>query len=242
MEVNGAYMLSKAPAARMDADFAAVRGDQTLPDVPNPSTSTVLAVVRVTFNPSTDVTDPDGFLRLSPAAVRLKAGTHDYYPVGTLVGNTVLMQNRADDPLVIDLRQKTRTVDFVFVIDHADDDLKIGTGKDKNVNFRDGSYIEVKRYAQGDMSGSELKSDLPEASVEPDFAAGGTLGGVMRKKSVGTALMSKLGVAELTPAGGKAKPDGTPAPPKRGGSGILNKSNNSDIPSVDDAPGRQFGL
>jgi hypothetical protein len=242
--LNGVFMLSKAPppADRLDAEFSSVRGDQTLPDVPSPSSSTVLADVRVTFSPSTDVTDADGLLRLSPAAVRLKAGGHDYYPVGTLVGNTVLVQDRADDPLMIDLRGPAQTVDFLFVIDHADEDLKIDSGKDKSVRFRDNSYLEVKRYAQADLSGTELSGEVPEAKVEADFAKDGTLGGVMRKRSVGTVMLSKLGGVEQMPAGGKAKPDVTPAPPKRGGSGILNKSNNSDVPSVDDAPGRQFGL
>ena len=220
VQATAAWILDKTPAA-MDAELGYVRSDVALPDLHAPDTK--LIAVRVNFNGSPEMTDTDGVLRFSPANVRLKAGAHDYYPVGTLVGGALILENRPDDPMMIDLRKNSQNVDFVFEV-NADDDLKTTTyNKEKKVQFKDGSFVEVKRYAQSDLSGMELKADAPDHKYESaaSVASNNILGGVLRKKTIATNALQKLTGLEAQqsndkPAKTKGK-GGAAAAPSSGG-------------------------
>jgi len=221
--VSGAFTIAKPIV--LDAEIKTVRGDQPLPDLALSDGPTTLAVVSTTFS-GADLGDSDGFLRLSPAAVRLKAGSNDYYPIGTLVGSKLLLENRVDDPLIIDVKDSP-TVNFVFAI--LTDDLNTTTeGQTKKLSFRDGTFLEVKRSAQADLSGRELAEKAPDASVNlKDFQSDSVLGGVVRKHTTG--LMKLLG---NIPA--QARGQGNPALPGHG--------TNMDDLSPDQVPTRMLGF
>jgi hypothetical protein len=231
-----AWIIDKSPTV-MDDELGVVRGDMTLPDLHAPDTK--LIAVRVTFDGSPDMTDTDAMLRLSPANVRLKAGSRDYYPVGTLVGGALLLENRPDDPMLIDLRKGSQTVDFVFEV-NADDDLKTSTdNKERKIQFKDGSFIEVKRYSQADLSGMELKPSAPDHKYESasNVNSNNILGGVLRKRTIATNALQKLSGLQAQPSNAKPARGNTnnPAvPPTPSG-----KEDNEFLPPT---PGQGMGF
>ena len=247
--VSAAYSLSKLPPSSliMDGEIAGIRGDQPLPDVPSPASDTHLVVLRVDFNQTPDAADSDGILRISPASVRLKAGKSDYYPVGTLVGGTLIMKNRPDDPLLVDISKSGRTVDFLFVINTEGDggDLKIGDSKDKTVAFRDASFLEIKRFATADLSNMAISSEVPSAQLENDFDKAGTLGGVMRPTSVGTNALDKLSAAQQAEQTAARKPRGKSAgtqPADTSKAPPPGQSHNKSDEFLPQTPGNLMGL
>jgi hypothetical protein len=135
----------------------------------------------------------DDYLRFSAGSVRLAAGRpddgapfKDYYPVATLDPKGVAVHCRIDDFLFADLAGN-RTIDFVFVVDK--DHLIAGdAGK---LSFADGTFIEVKRYGQVDLSGKKVESGPPP--VNPDKQS------VFRKPLIQNAI-AKMEPAAL-PAG-----------------------------------------
>lgn len=175
--VDSAYIVTKPRA--IDSEIKSVRGDQPLPDLSLSDGPTTLVVVRVNFG-GDNISDSDGFVRLSPAAVRLKLGNNDYYPAGTLVGGGLLLENRFDDPLMIDTKSG-EPVDFVFPV--LTDDLDSHTdGKTKQLRFKDGSFLEVKRFVRCDLSGHDLAPEPPDQTVNiKEYQSAGVLGGVVRK-------------------------------------------------------------
>jgi hypothetical protein len=185
-----AYTAAQIPAAmQLDGVLQSVRGDEQTPDVPGDA---VLAVVRVTFARPDNLDATDPVIRISPGSVRLKAGSNDYYPLGTMVGGVLLLKDRIDDPLVID-PTKGATVDFVFGV--SPDDLNIESNKDgKKQTFKPGSFIDIQRYAQADLSGTELAAEPPSIRVE--LGSGNTnptsIGGVMRQNDVITEALKRL--------------------------------------------------
>ena len=127
-------------------------------------------------------------IRLSPATVRLVSKTTppgatepqwtDYYPIGTLDmagtpgqkgtpdGKPTIFLNKADDFIFVNERSdklngKEPAVDFVFFIDangFVDGGKKaLDNGKAK---IADGTFLEVKRMAQVDLGGTEIRHDL----------------------------------------------------------------------------------
>jgi hypothetical protein len=202
-----AYLLPKAPPA-MDGEVSAIRGEMQPPDL---QPDTLLVVVRVTFANTPPILDPnETALHLSPAGVRLQAGLTDYYPVGTMIGASLLLKNRADDPLIIDLSKGAKAVDFLFEINP--DDLNVQSANNvKKTRFKPGSFLEVQRYALSDLSGMEIRSDVPETAVEPQGdGATETLGGVMRKFDVLTSALKRLNTVR-SPAADQA-PSKNPPP------------------------------
>jgi hypothetical protein len=238
MQVKAAWALDKAPAI-MDGELSIVRGDMPLPDLSVSDPPKTRLVLSVNFGVSTDMTDTDGLLRFAPSNIRLKAGNSDYYPVGTLVGGSLLLENRPDDPMIINLTKTDQTVDFVFLVDS--DDLKISVDKEKSVSFKNGSFLEIKRYALADLSGMELASKPPASSIEAekDIETNGILGGVVRKRLVATEALKKLASApqqapSKNPPGSGAKGNGKPSgSPSSGG---------KDSDFVPYTPGAGMGL
>jgi hypothetical protein len=193
-----AYMLPKGPPF-IDGEIHDVRGELQPPDL---DPGDVFSVVRVTFANSPPILDPNvTAVHLSPSGVRLLAGQTDYYPVGTMVGASLLLKNRADDPLIIDLSKGPRAVDFLFQI--SPDDLNIvNDNKVKTTRFKPGAFLEIQRYALSDLGGMELRSDPPDTEIDNDGTSE-TLGGVMRKFDVLTAALKRFNAtraAEQAPA------------------------------------------
>jgi len=225
--VKSAFRLAK-PEKKMDDEIRSVRGDMAFPDIVGP-----LVVVRVglTGN-STDIADADGIIRFSPASVRLKAGSHDYYPIGTLVGGTLLLRNRPDDPLMADAAKGEQTIDFVFSI--SDDDLKPAPpgDKQKTMHFKDDSFIEFKRFAVADLSGRELAADVPRSKVESasSFASNSILGGLLRKLTIGNTALEQLAQTPPPSAAPKSR-SGNPSAgnqaPTNSPGGAINSAGNA---------------
>src|SRR5262249_2658325 len=68
-------------------------------------------VVRVRFE--RNAADSDQHVRLSPASVRLCASSRNYFPVGTLENGRLLLANKVDDFLIINIQPGDRAADFV---------------------------------------------------------------------------------------------------------------------------------
>jgi hypothetical protein len=226
-----AYLLSKAPPS-MDGENHATRGDFQTPDI---QPDAVLAVVRVNFSNAPGILDPsDSIIRLSPAGVRLEAGENDYNPIGTMVGATLLLKNRMDDSLLLEVGKTARTVDFLFQINP--DDLNILTDKGvKTTRFKPGTFLAIERYAVSDLSAMELRTDPPDTQIESFSGsdAGESLGGVMRKGEVLTAALKTFNTT-LSPAAQRSSPNNPPGAPANGG-----RKSNDLLP---DLPNHLLGL
>ena len=197
IHVEGAYSLPKLPRSLDGEDKTIRSADLKPPDVPSPDASTGLIVLTVQFNGTPDIVDTDKYIRLSPASVRLKAGDNDYYPVGTLVGGILLLKNRIDDPLLIDAKNGSATVSFLFVIDK--DNALVHDAAAKTTRFKDGSFLQFKRYALVDLSGLDISSDAPPRVVVeiPDQAGtDAVLGGIVRKPGVTKAVVDLIETAK----------------------------------------------
>ena len=75
----------------------------------------------------------------------------------------------------------------------------------KKVQFKDGSFIEVKRYSQADLSGMELKPSAPDRKYESaaNVNSNNILGGVLRKRTVATTALQKLTGLQAQPSSEK---------------------------------------
>ena len=192
ISIANTYVIStRPPRDFLDAEIKDVRQDEPLPEQTLPDGPTTLAVVRVNFGG--DSGDSDGFLRLSPAAVRLCTSGRDFYPIGTLVGGTLLLANRFDDPLIVDLKSG-QAVDFVFPI--LTDDLNESTeGKVKRLHFKNDAFLEVKRFALADLGGRELEPTPPDSTVDlKTYQSSGVLDGIVRKPT--SQLQSRMRIPE----------------------------------------------
>src|SRR5271169_7247937 len=62
--------------------------------------------------------------------------------------------------------------------------------------MKDGTFLVVKRFAQVDLSGNELRNHPPDNKIEAaKDSDSGALGGVIRKRSVASAALTPLGTA-----------------------------------------------
>jgi len=232
LSVSGAFLLAKTPP-HMDGEVRSIRGDQALPDIP---TGDALVVVRTALSsppPTAAGVVDDSHLRISLAGVRLKAGTTDYFPLGTMVGGALLIQNRADDPLLIDVSKGSQTVDFFFAINP--DDLNTDTNNGvKTTSFKGGTFLEMMRYSQADLGGMTLSTDSPQTTViVPENSE--TLGGVMRKGEVMQEAVKHLSVITMPATADKSGNNSKQqSPPANGG-----KQDNEFMPSL---PNHLMGL
>jgi hypothetical protein len=156
------FKLDSVP--EMDSDFpdmrenkaplAPAKGD-TLKTAPDE----MLLITRITFD--NNGSDEDSKVRVSPLAVRLvgwqqKGDTKvyvNYNPIGTLEGASVLLRNKPDDPLIL---SGGKSADFVFKVARADV-LKDEDPKAKDLDIKDGVFVEVKRMARIDLGGKSIK-------------------------------------------------------------------------------------
>ena len=133
-------------------------------------------VVRVMFDHS--AADEDGLVRVSCASVRLVAEGTNYWPVGTVEGGMLLL-NKMDDFLLVNVKDKDRGADFLFLVDPKK--VMSGNEKDKDQKINDGVFLEVKRMAQVDLGGKAVEPVIKRsADIE-----------VMRKPAVKDAQRKK---------------------------------------------------
>jgi hypothetical protein len=138
-------------------------------EVLKPTGDEILLVTRIQFTDT--ATDEDTKVRVSPASVRLvgyetKGGSavyQNFHPIGTLEGTNVLLRNKPDDFLEIN---GGKSVDFVFKIPRAAI-FDIDSPKAKDLEIKNGVFVEVKRMAQMDLSGKTIKPAVtPDKDVE----------------------------------------------------------------------------
>jgi hypothetical protein len=189
---------------QVDAELPKIRGKRDLDRTLRPEEGQMILVVRVIFTGNAaDVADK--IVRLSPGAVRLVAGGHNYHPLGTMEGG-LLYANRVDDPIFIDVSQADKGADFVFLAKAAD----VLTPSQPNprtvpLNVAQDVFVEVKRGTRLDLSGMSIDPKLPSS----DAVA------VMRKPGVGPkapapAPATKPAEPTITPPGAPGAPGGPP--------------------------------
>ena len=124
-----------------------------------PGADEMLLGVRIKFD--ANATDEDGKARVSPLSVRLvgwkdEGGAKVYSnfnPIGTLEDTAALYRNKPDDPLIV---QGGKSVDFVFKLPR-EEVLTDASAKPKDLTIKPGVFVEVKRMAQMDLAGREVK-------------------------------------------------------------------------------------
>lgn len=131
---------------------------RNLPLTLKPSASDVLLVVRTLFN--LDASDDDKLFRFSPASVRLVAGGVNHHPIGALDDRGILRVNRPDDFLFVNVAERDRGADLVFLLPRADLFTQETVGYNTEARppvIRDGVFLEVKRQARTRLAGMDLK-------------------------------------------------------------------------------------
>jgi len=156
VSVPGVFWRDQFP--QVDAEIPQIR-KRSVPSPLKPSPDKVLLVVRAIF--SKNSSDADNFVRFSPASVRLNAGGKNYFPIGTLEGGGMLVSNRIDDFLLVDLKAQDAGADFVFMVDASVAPPVDASGKQTDRLVAPGTFIEIKRFARIDLSGK-----VAPASVE----------------------------------------------------------------------------
>ena len=114
-----------------------------------PKPDEILLVVRTVFAHS--AADSDALIRVSTGAVHLVApilkddgttGYADYYPLGTMEGDSTLFLNKLDDPLFLDAHGGSVGADFVFLV------KKSGFIDTAKMKLLPGAFLDVKRMAR----------------------------------------------------------------------------------------------
>ena len=109
-----------------------------------------LIVLRLTFLDS--ATDKDGYVRLTPGAVRLHIDGTDYYPVGTMQDATTIGLDRVDDQIDVPMQAKTRGADFVFELPKTTlDQLTKG-----NMVPQSDAFVEAKLFGRMNLTGTKV--------------------------------------------------------------------------------------
>jgi hypothetical protein len=180
-----------------------------------PKPDEILLVVRTVFAHS--AVDSDSLIRVSTGAVHLVApvakddGTvayTDYYPLGTLEGDSTLFLNKLDDPLFLDAHGGAQAADFVFIV------KKGGFIDTAKMKVLPGAFLDVKRMARVDLSDQLVKSEFTTSPTVAVLRKTLALpdGGLVTIPS----LVPPPTVAVVTPAPAApapAPPSPTPAPP-----------------------------
>ncbi len=149
--VEAVYSLREIP--QIDAETKQIRGDraESLPEtLAAPSGQTIL-VIRTIFE--SRAADDDKIFRFSPGAIRLKAGSRNYYPLGAVQQGSRLHWQRADDPM---FSPAGKGADLLFVVDNAD--LQGQGTTAEQVKIADGVFLEVKRLSRIDLSGQTINA------------------------------------------------------------------------------------
>ena len=177
MDVVGLYTQLIPSANQLDAEvppstnpkaaqFAKLRDGGALKPIPlTPGSTDMFLIVRVAFKLQA-ADQKDRIVRFSPGSVRLQAPTSkadpgssgyvDYYPIGTMQNAGVLLLNKPDDFLFVQMSDHDQGVDLVYKVPKRDFEKKAPAG----------SFIEFKRLARVDLGGEEVKHG---PTPSPDF-------------------------------------------------------------------------
>ncbi|GIW75690.1 MAG: hypothetical protein KatS3mg104_0753 [Phycisphaerae bacterium] len=120
-----------------------------------------LLVVRLRFEDQ--AADPDGYVRLTPAAAPMIVNGQIFYPIGAMT-DAALALYRLDDQILISMKQQNRKVDLVYSLpnDLIAEHASTGT-------FAKGrAFLQIKLFGRVDLSGIPLNtpwSPAPDARI-----------------------------------------------------------------------------
>ncbi|HEY7090916.1 MAG TPA: hypothetical protein VH518_22660 [Tepidisphaeraceae bacterium] len=173
VDLSGIYTLDSIPQADSEPTFIPNRFAKIEPVLKSDSANINL-IVRLKF--AHNASDSDNYVRVSPAAVRLVANGINYMPVGTISQEEgpIVRVTRPDDYLIV---RSDGIADFVFSVPREDFGLQ-GDPKNKTAALQIGPnvFIEAKRMGVIDLSGQEVKREVPSGENAKD--------GVLRKPNL----------------------------------------------------------
>jgi hypothetical protein len=151
VRVAGVYQL-EGQIPQVDAEVHQLRDPARVNALKSPFSARgdeVAVVVRIIFTRS--ASDTDNLARFSPGSVRLVTNRTNYWPVGAMEGN-MLVANKIDDPLLVNVGDRDRGADMVFRVMRAD----MEAGGETGWILPEGAFVEVKR-ARVDLSNQPLR-------------------------------------------------------------------------------------
>jgi hypothetical protein len=157
------------------------------------SDSHPIVIIRTVISGNNGDTDDDKFLRLATGNVRLDANGVDYFPTGTMEGS-ILLFDKPDDPLAVNLNSGPKTVDWVFLIPPD-----AGFGREGK-SLPSGSFLEVKRFARVDLGGQKPRAFEPMPNGS----------GIFRNMATAAAAAKAAGSSAGTGTGVSTPPGGSP--------------------------------
>jgi uncharacterized membrane protein required for colicin V production len=141
VDISGVYTTGPVDAA--DAELTDSRPGKkpiTLPGKPDN-----VLVLRVDLQDN--ISDKDGFVRVTPAGVRLVVDGVTYHPAGTMAKAGLISLNRLDDQIPIVMHGKGHGADFAFVLPKSVMSRIIAAGKTK----ADAGFFELKLFGRVDL-------------------------------------------------------------------------------------------
>lgn len=118
-------------------------------------------VVRLKFEDQ--AADPDGYVRLTPAAAPLILDGQIFYPIGAMTESGLALY-RLDDQILISMKQQNRKVDLVYSLPN---DL-IAKHASTGTFTRGKAFLQIKLFGRVDLSGKPLNtpwSPAPDARI-----------------------------------------------------------------------------
>jgi hypothetical protein len=203
IKVAGVYTVPQLAA--FDPEYGDLHKEFKVDPTVRPKADEVLLVLRITVNHDAS-DDADSVFRFSTGSVRLVANDTNYYPIGTVDGASNLFRQKPDDFLFLK-SEGDAGFDVAFLVKKQD---LVGSGAGTkgapgSDAIKDGTFVEVKRFARVDLGGKAL---------DPNYIAASNIN-VMRKKLVLDKL--KLQPPAATPAVGTTPSAPTPTvKPKKG--------------------------
>lgn len=160
VELRGLYTLDTIPQA--DGEVASMKNRWVTAPPPQfkSDNQNILLIARLMF--TRNASDSDNNIRVSPGAVRLAVGGRNYFPIGNLQldEGPIVRANRPDDFLILG---SDGVVDFVFSVPREalglDADPK---NRSAGLTVAPNVFIEAKRMGFVDLSGVEVKREVPE--------------------------------------------------------------------------------
>ena len=146
-KLAGLYSLAGISSA--DPEYKEFRSSRQIPSVVKPSPSQVLLVARIEIDHNA-ADDADKLFRFSTGSIRLVANDKNYFPIGVVDNANMLMLQKPDDFLFLDLGTAGQAgVDAAFLVDRAD---LFGDDRKATDTIPQGPFIEIKRLARIDLS------------------------------------------------------------------------------------------
>jgi hypothetical protein len=177
--VDGVFSLEQV--AQADGEIAKLRQGASKSEALKPPDTQVLLVVRTLF--SKDATDNDNIFRFSPASARLVAGGQNYFPIGTLEKGNLLLRNRIDDYLFVEVQNDDRGADLVYLVDKKNLlEAPAGGKADAAPTIKPGVFLEVKRLGRVDLGEKKIVAGVKPSDKVQWSEKGG--GGILRKPDV----------------------------------------------------------